>query len=297
MTTYSTIQFTESMDAAELENFALRLEKLGFDTLWLPELFGRDPIGLAGYLIARTTRLNIGIGIANIYVRDYVSAAQIRQTLAELSGGRFILGLGVSHPSLIEPRGHKFLAPAKALEDYLQGIHQTTTDSPSPEKPAPIICAAHGPKLLEVVAKHADGALCLNQPPEHTAWARDIVGPDKKLCVVVRPCLETDPIAARAHARSALAFYLPLPAYHRTWRRAGFNDADFENGGSDRLIDALFAWGEVEKIKALIQRHIDAGASEICLYPINPNEKMSDDQAGGLEPDWNVLQALAPIPQ
>ena len=297
MTTYSTIQFTESMDVTALESFALRLEELSFDTLWLPELFGRDPIGLAGYLIALTKRMNIGIGIANIYVRDYVCAAQIRQTLAELSGGRFILGLGVSHPTLIEPRGHEFLPPTKALGDYLKGIHATTPISPAPDEPAPIICAAHGPKLLEVVSNHADGAFCLNQPPEHTAWAREIVGPDKKLCVVVRPCFETNPERARAHARNALAFYLPLPAYHRTWKRAGFSDADFENGGSDKLIDTLIAWGDVDKIKADIQRHIDAGASDICLYPINPNEVIGDDQAGGLEPDWNVLEALGPASQ
>jgi probable F420-dependent oxidoreductase len=294
MTTYTVAQLTDGMDAAALETFALRLEALGYDGLWVPELSGREPMAVAGYLVARTTRLNIGIGIANVYARDYVAAAQARHTLAELSGGRFWLGLGVSHPVLVEPRGHTFLPPSKALGDYLRGIHATKPDSPPPRQPAPIICAAHGPTLLGLVKEYADGALCLNQPAEHTAWARELIGPDKKLCVVVRTCMESDARLARAYARNALNFYINLPAYHRTWKRAGFNASDFTNGGSDRLIDAIIAWGDVDAIKARIQAHIDAGASEICLNPLNPKERLAEGQVVGLVPDWNALDALAP---
>lgn len=294
MATYSLLHFTEGMDATGVKAYARRLETLGYHGVWVPELTGREPMGLAGYLLAHTSTINVGVGIANIYVRDYVAAAQARQTLQELSGGRFTLGLGVSHPILVEPRGHQFLPPVQALGDYLRGIHATTPDSPAPATPAPIICAAHGPRLLEQVAAHADGALCLNQPAEHTAWAREILGPDKKLCVVVRACLESDPAAARAHARAALNFYLDLPAYHRTWKRAGFNVSDFGNGGSDRLIDAIFAWGDVDRIRGVIEAHIDAGASEICLYPVNPHEVLQPGQVGGLDPDWTLLEALAP---
>jgi len=294
MTTYSLIHFTEGMDAGGVVQFTQRLEKLGYDTFWIPELSGRDPIGLAGYLLANTSRINIGIGIANVYARDFVAAAQSRQTLAELSGGRFWLGLGVSHPVLVEPRGHEFISPYKAMGNYLRGIHATTPDGPKPKEPAPIICAAHGPKLLELVRDHADGALCLNQPAEHTAWAKEIIGPDKNLCVVVRTVMESDPVIARQHAREALNFYISLPAYHRTWKRAGFNESDFENGGSDRLIDAIIAWGDADSIKSRIQSHIDAGATEICLYPINAKEQLAEGQVGGLQPDWEVLESLAP---
>ncbi|MBX9608769.1 MAG: LLM class flavin-dependent oxidoreductase [Gammaproteobacteria bacterium] len=294
MTQRTVAHFTEGMDVAGVEAFALRLEALGYDGLWVPEVSGREPVALAAHLLARTTRLNVGIGVANVYVRDYVAAAQARQTLAELSGGRFWLGLGVSHPVLVEPRGHRFLPPARALRDYLRGIHATRPDGPRSSRPAPIICAAHGPKLLELVREHADGAFCLNQPPEHTAWARTIIGPDKKLCVVVRTCLESDPVLARRHARNALNFYVGLPAYHRAWQRAGFEPGDFVDGGSDRLIDAIIAWGDAAAIRARIQAHIDAGASEICLYPINPNEHLEDGQVGGYVPDWNALEAFAP---
>ncbi|MGR8949293.1 MAG: TIGR03620 family F420-dependent LLM class oxidoreductase [Gammaproteobacteria bacterium] len=295
MTTYSLIHFTEGMDSQSVVDFAQRLEKMGYDTFWIPELSGRDPVGLAGFLLANTKVINIGIGIANIYARDFVAAAQSRQTLAELSGGRFTLGLGVSHPVLVEPRGHEFLSPYKAMGDYLRGIHATTPDGPKPEKKAPIICAAHGPKLLELVRDHADGALLLNQPPEHTAWARRIVGPDKKLCVVVRTIMESDPVLARRHARDALNFYINLPAYHRTWKRAGFDESEFENGGSDRLVDTIIAWGDADSIGSRIHAHIEAGADEICLYPINTTEQLEEGQVGGLKPDWGILEALAPI--
>lgn len=293
MATYTLLHFTEGMNSAAVEEYALRLESLGYDGVWLPELTGREPMALAGYLLAKTTRLNVGIGIANIYVRDYVAAAQARQTLAELSGGRFSLGLGVSHPVLVEPRGHTFVPAVKAMRAYLSGIHATQPDGPTPSQPAPIICAAHGPKLLQLVREQADGALCLNQPSEHTARARSILGPDKKLCVVVRTCFEPDLDHARALARKALDFYIGLPAYHRTWKQAGFNESDFSNGGSDSLLNAIFALGDLDAVKVRIQSHIDAGADEIVLYPINPREKLEPGQVGGWDPDWQTLEALA----
>ncbi len=294
MATTTLLHFTEGMDSAGVAEYALRLEALGYDGVWVPELSGREPMALAGYLLARTTRLKVGTGIANVYVRDYVAAAQARQTLQELSGGRFWLGLGVSHPMLVEPRGHGFRPPTKAMGDYLRGIHATKPDGPAPARPAPIICAAHGPKLLELVRRHADGALCLNQAPEHTARARKALGPDKKLCVVVRTCLEPDLEHARALARHALDFYVTLPAYHRAWKQGGFDDSDFENGGSDRLLDAIFALGDLDAVKARIQSHIDAGADEIGLYPINPREQLAPGQVGGWDPDWEAIEALAP---
>ena len=121
-----------------------------------------------------------------------------------------------------------------------------------------------------------------------------ILGPDKKLCVVVRTCAVEEPDAARAIARDALNFYIGLPAYHRTWKQAGFAESDFADGGSDRLVDAIFAWGDIERIKGRIQAHIDAGASEICLYPVNPDEQLEEGQVGGLVPPWSFLEAMAP---
>lgn len=297
MAGYTLLQFTESMDSKGVEEYALRLESYGYDGIWVPEVSGREPMALAGYLLAKTTRINIGVGIANVYARDFVAAAQARQTLAELSGGRFWLGLGVSHPVLVEPRGHKFIAPTQAMGNYLKGIHATKPDGLAPTKPAPIICAAHGPKLLGIAREHADGALIVNQPPEHTARARSILGPDKKLCAMVRVCFETDETRAMQLARDALNFYVTLPAYHRTWKHAGFDDSDFENGGSDRLVRSIFALGDIASVRKKIQEHVDAGADEIGLYPINPREQMQPGQVGGLEPDWDLLEALAPAHQ
>ena len=294
MTTYAIISFTDGLPADKLESFAKKIESLGYDGLWVPELTGREPVALSGHLLAKTETLNIGIGIANIYARDFVAAAQVRQTLAELSGGRFWLGLGVSHPVLVEPRGHVFRPPTKALGDYLRGIHSVVPDGPTFEKAAPIICAAHGPNLLGISRDLADGAFCLNQPPGHTANARKILGPNKKLCVVVRTVFEKNIQRARQLARSALDFYVKLPAYHRTWKAAGFSEEDFEAGGSDRLIDAIFALGDVESIQERIDSHIEAGADEICFYPVNPAEQLGENQVGGLEPDWTTIERFAP---
>ncbi len=294
MATYTLLHFTEGMNSAGVIDYAQRLESLGYDGVWVPELTGREPMALAGFLLAHTTRLNVGIGIANVYVRDFVAAAQARKTLGELSGGRFWLGLGVSHPILVEPRGHTFIPPTKALGEYLRGIHATEPDGPSHSESSPIICAAHGPKLLEIARNQADGALCLNQPAEHTKRARKILGPDKKLCVVVRTCFEENLSHARSLARHALNFYIDLPAYRRTWKQAGFEESDYKDGGSDRLLDAIFALGDIESVKQRIQSHVDAGADEICLYPINPREVLAPGQVGGLDPDWEALEALAP---
>ena len=134
MTTYAIISFTDGLPVDKLEAFAKKIESLGYDGLWVPELTGREPVALSGHLLAKTETLNIGIGIANIYARDFVAAAQVRQTLAELSGGRFWLGLGVSHPVLVEPRGHVFRPPTKALGDYLRGIHSVVPDGPKFER-------------------------------------------------------------------------------------------------------------------------------------------------------------------
>ncbi|NNL86975.1 MAG: LLM class F420-dependent oxidoreductase, partial [Myxococcales bacterium] len=111
---------------------------------------------------------------------------------------------------------------------------------------------------------------------------------------VVRTCLVADASHARALARHALDFYVDLPAYHRTWKQAGFEESDFADGGSDRLVDAIFAWGGERQVRERIQAHIDAGADEICLYPVNPREELAPGQVGGLEPDWEVLEVLAP---
>lgn len=279
--------FTDGLPADELESFANRIERLGYDALWVPELFGREPFSTVSFLLARTERLRVATGIANVYSRDAMVTAQARHTLAELSGGRFILGLGVSHPPMAKAHGQEWVAPVRKLGDYLDTIEQTQVSSPPPAEPAPVWIAAHGPGLLRLAARRTDGANTYLMPPAHTARAREILGVDKRLNVLVPSCLCDDPEQARRIARKGLRVYLSLPAYQRQWREWGFEDRDFENGGSDHLIDSLVAWGSESQIRSRMDEHRKAGASHIALSPFNP-------EGQGPKPHWKLLEALAP---
>ena len=259
---------TDHLAAPQLAELAQELERLGFDSIWLPELLGREPIATAGYVIAKTTRIGVGTGIANVYARDALAAAQARRTLAELSGGRFTLGLGVSHPPIAAMRGHDWIPPVAKLRAYLDAIERAQVQSVAPAAPAPIVIAGHGPVLLRLAAARADGAHTYLVTPEHSKAARAILGPSKSLRVVLPFVGEPDPARARKAARAALSVYLPFPAYHRLWAGFGFGPSDWTGEPSDALIDALTAWGEPERIRARAREYLAAGATQVLLLPM-----------------------------
>jgi probable F420-dependent oxidoreductase len=207
--------------------------------------------------------------------------------LAEQSGGRFLLGLGVSHvPSVEGVRGHTYGRPIATMRSYLEAMQAAPYGAPEPpEKPLTIL-AALGPRMLALSASHADGAHPYNVPPEHTAEARRILGSGKLLCPEVWVLLATDPSVARSAARQALASYLRLDNYVNNWRRLGFGDDDLNGGGSNRFIDANVAWGGETAIRTRIQQHWDAGADHVCIQTISPD--------GSRRPDEKVLALLAP---
>ncbi len=288
------LQFTEGVDGARLIENARRLEDLGYDTLWIPEVSGREPVATCAYLLAKTERMQIGTGILNVYARDAHAAAQTGNTLAEMSGGRFTLGLGVSHPVLVEPRGHRFEPPAHKMRSYLSALRAVQVDGVRAPRPAPIVIAGHGPQLMKIAADLADGLFLYLQPAEKVAQARQLLGPNRELHVVVRTVLCPDPTRARRIARAALGFYIQLPAYHRAWQAAGFTAADYADGGSDRLLDAIAPAGDAAALSAVVDRYFAAGASHVSLYPIHPDDDYDAGRAGGLLWDWATLEALAP---
>ena len=281
------LYYTDAMPPQDCVADALRLEALGYDAIWLPDLFGRELFVTAGYLLAATTRLRVATGIANVYARDAMSAAQAARTLSELYDGRFILGLGVSHPQAASARGHRWEAPVQKLAAYLEGIASASVNAPEPPRVAPIFVAAHGPRLLALAAERADGANTYLMPPEHTRQAREILGPDKQLNVVLPCCLCADATAARGVARKGLSMYMQLPAYKRQWARFGLDERDSNDGGSDRLIDTLVAWGDESAVRAGITAHIEAGANRIIVMPYHSLPKAR-------ERPWDLLAALAP---
>lgn len=287
------LAWTENFTGQELISAVQRFENLGYHELWLPELNGREPFATCGYLLAKTTTLRVSSGIANVYVRDADAAAQGRQTLCELSGGRFSLGLGVSHPLLVEPRGHEWKPPVDKMQAYLERIKASHIDAPAPREAGPILVAAHGRGLWRVVAEGADGILTHLQPPQTIRNAREVLGTDKQIHAVVRCVLEEDADRARDLARRSVSFYLQLPAYHRSWAAAGFNEGDWAAGGSDALIDRLCAWGSPDRIRDQLREFEEAGATHIVIVSLHPEEVLNTDTAVLKRWNWDLLEALA----
>ena len=277
----------DSFPAAEAAEFARRIEAWGYSALWIPEAIGRDPFSFLGYLAAGTRTLLLATGIANIYARDAMAMRASQKTLAELSGGRLVLGLGVSHQHLVaRVRGHAYEKPVATMRAYLEAMEKALYHGPQPREDAPILLAALRPKMLALAAQKARGAHPYFVPPEHTARAREILGRGPWLCPEQMVLLETNPSKAREIARRNMAIYTGLPNYQNNLRELGFGDADFAGGGSDRLVDAIVAWGDEKAIAARIQAHHDAGADHVCIQPFR-----SDGQPG---PDLRLLEALAP---
>jgi probable F420-dependent oxidoreductase len=258
-----------TFDAKNGAAFAQRIERWGYDAIWIPEAFGRDPLIGASWILANTTKLNVATGIANIYARDSLATVNAQYALAEQSEDRFLLGLGVSHIPFVEGvRGHRYEKPVAAMTAYLESMKTATYAGPAPTETPKTVIAALGPRMLEVAAKHADGAHPYNVTPEHTAKARGMLGPDKLLCPEQKVLLETNPGRARAIGRQFLEIYLTLPNYRNNFLRMGFTEQDMENRGSDRLIDGLIAWGDEDQIRARIQAHWDAGADQVCIQSV-----------------------------
>jgi probable F420-dependent oxidoreductase len=264
----------EDQPAAKAQETARELEELGYGALWFGEAFGREALTNAGLLLAGTKRMIIAIGIANIYARDALAMSGGQKTLAEAYPNRFLLGLGVSHIPLVEQlRGHRYEKPVATMQTYLDAMDKAPYQSvPPPTKPLRVL-AALGPKMLQLSAERADGAHPYNVNPEHTAQARKILGPQPYLCPEQAVVIETDPDKARGIGRAFLAIYLTLPNYTNNFLRLGFDESDFKDGGSNRLIDAIIAWGDLNAIRTRIREHHAAGADHVCIQVLTTDAK------------------------
>jgi probable F420-dependent oxidoreductase len=257
---------TDKLNGSQLADLVGVVEKAGYSALWYPESRGYESMSLAGYLLSKSTRLTIGSSIANIYARDSLAARRAMVSLNDLYGGRFILGLGVSHIPMVEGlRGHRYDKPLSTMRAYLDGLYK---DLPKGEE-APVVVAALGPKMLALSAEKTRGAVPYNVTPKHTAKAAAILGPSKWLAVEQKVTLETDPVRARALGRKELSRYMVLPNYRNNWLREGFSEAELADGGSDRFIDAMVLWGDAATIKKGLRAHFDAGATHVCLQPVH----------------------------
>ena len=278
--------FLDHHAASKAQSIAREIEALGYPALWIPEAFGREAFTSAALLLAATTRLVVATGIANVWARDPMAMANAQKTLAEAHPGRFLLGIGVSHQPMVQAvRGHDYTKPYSFMKRYLDAMDSAFyMGAPPPVPPERVIGALH-PKMLALAAERSAGAHPYFVPPEHTQRARAIMGKAALLAPEQAAVLERDPSVARAIARAHMATYLGLPNYVRNLLGLGFTEADVADGGSDRLVDAIVAWGDVDAIARRVRAHHDAGADHVCVQVLMENP---------LEPPLAHWRTLAP---
>ena len=270
--------------AGRSQEAAAELESLGFGAVWIPEAVGREAFTAAGLLLAGTSTITVATGIASIWARDPMAASGAHKTLSEAVPGRFLLGLGVSHqPMVAQVRGHHYDKPYTAMANYLDAMDSALFMAAEPTVPPRRVLAALGPRMLRLSAERAAGAHPYFVPPEHTAFARETLGDAPLLAVEQAVVFATDPTEARDIARTHTAIYTGLPNYANNLKRFGFADDDFEGAGSDRLVDAIVAWGTIDDIVARIRAHVDAGADHVCIQVVTPPSRQLPDV------EWRLL--------
>lgn len=273
--------------------YARRVDELGYGTLWVPETVGREPFTLLGLLAAETREIRIGTSIVSIWGHDAQTTRMAAMTLHEATGGRFVLGLGVSHLHLAQKlRGHTFDRPLTRMREYLAAYRAATYRGPMVEGASepPLLIAALRERMLGLAAAEADGAFPYLVTPERVAWTRGVLdaaapaGTRPTLAVSMPAVLESDPELAHAAARAYLAPYLRTPAYQASWLAQGFTEADWERPASDRLVDAMVACGDGEVLRARVGELTAAGADHVAIIPLGPD---------GTTEHLPVLEALA----
>jgi probable F420-dependent oxidoreductase len=265
-------------DPGEIAESAALLDELGFSALWIPDV-GGDVFASAEVLLRAAPRAAVATGVLNIWMHE---PADVAAQLARWDAAwreRFVLGLGVSHSALIDHGNPgRYSKPYTRMVEYLDGL-----DRPQPPVTEDArLLAALGPRMLELARDRAAGAFPYFVPPEHVAAARAALGPSPVLAVELAVVLDTDAVSARATARNHTGIYVTLPNYTNNLRRFGYEDDDFTGAGSDRLVDAIVAWGDLDTIRARVQLMRDAGADHVCVQLIPRDERT-------MRSDWREL--------
>ena len=275
----------DALPTPEAQRAAQVVEELGFGSLWVAEAVGRDPFVSSALLLAATKTLSVATGINNIYARDPMTMVAGQKTLAEAFPDRFLLGLGVSHGHLVAGvRKHDYSKPYSYMVEYLDRMDKALFMAKGPEHDPGRVLAALGPKMLQLSASRANGSHPYFTTPEHTEMARKEMGADSMLAPEQMVVVETDPTEARRIARAGMKIYLGLPNYFNNLARIGFTEDDWTNGGSDRLVDAIVAWGTPEQIAARVKQHHDAGADHVCVQVLQDGMAMPEKQWRALAP-------------
>jgi probable F420-dependent oxidoreductase len=261
---------------------AAELEEQGWSALWIPDV-GGDVFAAVGNLLGATRSITVATGILNLWMHDAAETAERHHDFVAEHGPRFLVGIGVSHAPLIDAaEAGRYRRPLARTAEYLDGLDAAEHPLQAKDR----VLAALGPKMLELARERTAGSHPYLVTPEHTAIVREALGPDRLVAPEQAVVLETDPGRAREIGRAHLAGYLRLPNYANNWKRIGFTDDDTAGGGSDRLVDALVAWGDEDAVAARVQQHRDAGADHVCI------QVLGDDLMAPSTDEW---RRLAPV--
>jgi probable F420-dependent oxidoreductase len=263
----------------EIREAAAELEELGYGTLWLG---GSPAPNHAGALLAATSRITVATGILNLWQHEAPYVAERHAALNAEHGGRFLLGLGVSHSRLV-PGYHR---PYSAMQEYLTGLDAAPAPVPAGQR----VLAALGPKMLELSRDRAAGAHPYLVTPEYVAAARTILGKDAVLAPDLKIVLDPDLDRARAIARDYLAGYLAMPNYTNNFLRLGFTADDFRDGGSDRLISGVFALGDTDAVRRRVDEYLAAGADHLAVQAVTADFAQHIPRA-----EWRTLAEALPL--
>ena len=272
--------------------YAARVDALNYGTLWVAETAGREPFTLLGLLTQVSGSLVLGTSIVSIWGHDAQTTRMAAMTLQEASGGRFVLGLGVSHLHLAQKlRGHVYVKPLTRMREYLAAYRSAPYRGPMADGVGepPVLIAALRERMLTLAATAADGAFPYLVTAERVAWMRGVLdaatAEQRPLLAVPQPCvLDTDAVSARATARAYLGPYLRTPNYQAAWLEQGLSESDWTAPGSDRLVDAMVACGDGDTLRERIADLVAAGADHVAVIPIGP---------GASTEHLPVLEALA----
>jgi probable F420-dependent oxidoreductase len=255
-------QLRSHADRGAVADAVAELEELGYTALWFPGGPAEQAFNTASELLRATSQVTVATGILSVWVADPEVVAAERGELHDAYDGRFLLGLGVSHEALVGSDRYK--RPLATMRDFLESLDAAAP----PVLPEARVLAALGPKMLELARDRSLGTHPYLVTPDHTRVAREAVGVERFVGPELGVVFERDAGRAREIARGFLELYLGLPNYANNLRRLGFSDADFSGGGSDRLVDALIAWGDEDAIAARVQEHREAGADQVLIQVI-----------------------------
>jgi probable F420-dependent oxidoreductase len=298
------------LPAPEALDYARRVEALGYDALWINETTGREPFALLAALAGATERITLAAGITSIYARDANASHAGARTVGELSGGRFVAGLGVSHPERVGPqRGHEYLPPLPTMRTYLEAYRKAPYTAPATGEEPPLVIAALRRGMVRLGATAADGAFPFFVPVSHVARVRawldeaadEASAPDAQpataraaaaqaatrpaLVVALPVVLSDDPATGLETARRYSTWYLTLTNYRTNLLECGYSEAELQPERAERVLREVLAIGDATAVRERVSALRAAGADHVALIPIRPD---------GRVPDLPTVEALAP---